>query len=996
MSDIFEAGDGATAVPRSRRVASRRPRALLPTLAIVVALVVLGSVFVEVWTDRLWYQSLGYGSVFSKILWTRVVLFMILGLLFSGAVVGNVILAYRMRPIMLSDGYRNPAIERYQDALDPFRRWVLVALGLMLFLFAGASASGRWKTYMMWRNGVAFGQNDAYFHKDIGFYVFDYPWYRYLLSFGFTVLILSLIAAVATHYLYGAIRLPAKRDKVTTSAQVHLSVLLGLFVALKAVAYYLDRFGLATHEGSLITGITYTDAHAVLPSKNALMIISILCALLFFGNVFRPGWLLPLLGFGLLVLSAVLIGGIWPMIVQRFQVKPSEPDKEAPYIQRNIVATRTAYDLNDVDIQKYPGVTTLTATQLKDEADALPGVRVIDPRLISQAFVQLQQMRGFYTMPDVLDVDRYQLGSDPLPQDVVVSARELNLNGLRGDQRNWNNDHTVYTHGYGLVAGYANKRGVQGHPVWAERNLPATGQLGPFRQQIYFGESEPNYSIVGAPPGSAPVELNIPQISGTGADQNSTYVGNGGVGVGSTFRQILYSAKFWDSSVLLSERVNADSRVIYNRDPLMMVKKVAPWLSIDGDPYPAVVDGHLKWLMDGFTTSAHYPMSDLVDLRTATSDSLTPENAVAGQPSDKVNYIRNSAKVTVDAYTGAVKIYQWDTSDPILATWMKAFPGVVSLKSDISPDLLAHFRYPEDLFKVQRQVLSRYHVVQASTFYSGSSNWTVPEDPTDISSHQAQPPFYMTVQLPGKDPQFSLSSVYVPKSRSNLASFVSVDADASSEDYGKITVLELPSDNTVDGPGQMSNQLTNDPAVTRSLLPFSRTGTRVLRGNLLTLPLGGEMLYAQPVYTYGSGTGSFPILQFVTVALGDRIGIGTTFDQAVARALDVSTPPRPPDGGGNPPPTGGGGGGGGGNQTVEQQITAYLANAQAAFATAQADLQRGDLGAYQKANADGVFWLNKAIQLRNQTANAPTTPTAPTTPSGSGPTPPASPAAPSG
>ncbi len=990
MSDIFEAGEGATAVPpRPRRVASRRPRALLPTLAIVVALVVLGTLFVEIWTDRLWYQSVGYGSVFSKILWTRIALFMILGLLFSGVVVGNVILAYRMRPILLSDGYRNPTIERYQDAVDPFRRWILVGLGLMLFLFAGASASGRWKTFMLWRNGVPFNQQDVYFHKDIGFYVFDYPWYRYLLSFAFTILVLSILAALATHYLYAAIRLPAKRDKVTTSAQVHLSVLLGLFVALKAVAYYLDRFGLASHDGSLITGITYTDAHAVLPSKNALMIISIICALLFFGNVVRPGWLLPLLGFGLLVLSAILIGGIWPLIVQRFQVKPSEPDKEGPYIQNNIIATRNAYDLNNVQVSHYPGVSALTAQQLKGEADALPGVRVIDPRLVSGAFVQLQQMRGFYTMPQVLDVDRYQLGTDPLPQDVIVSARELNLNGLPVSQRNWNNDHTVYTHGYGIVAAYANKRGVQGHPVWAERNLPARGQLGSFRQQIYFGENEPDYSIVGAPAGTPPVELNIPQISGSGADQSSTYTGSGGVGIGSTFRQLLYSAKFWDSSVVLSERVNSDSRVIYDRDPLTRVEKVAPWLAIDGNPYPAVVDGHLQWIMDGFTTSASYPMSNLINLNTATSDSLTPENAVAGQPTDKINYIRNSAKVTVDAYTGEVKIYQWDQSDPILQTWMKAFPGVVSPKSEISPDLLAHLRYPEDLFKVQRQVLSTYHVQQASTFYSGSGNWSVPEDPTDITSHESQPPYYMTLQLPGESPQFSLSSVYVPKSRSNLASFISVNADASSPDFGKISVLELPSDNTVDGPGQMSNQLNNDPAVTRSLLPYSRTGTKVLRGNLLTLPLGNEMLYAQPVYTYRAGTGSFPILQYVTVALGDKIGVGTTFDQAIARALNVTTTP-PPTGGGNPPP-GGSGGNGGGKQSVEQKISTYLANAQAAFAQAQRDLQSGDLGAYQKDNGDGVFWLNKAVQLRNQT-NLATSPASPSGPTGSkSPTAPASP-----
>jgi uncharacterized protein len=982
MSEAFGADEGAAAPIRPRRAVSRRPRALLPTLAIVVVLVVLASFFVEIWTSRLWFQSLGFGSVFGTILRTRVVLFLIFGLVFAAAIVGNVILAYRLRPILLSDDYRNPTIERYQDAVDPYRRWIVVGLGVTFFLFAGASAAGRWKTYLLWRNAVSWGQGDVYFHKDIGFYVFGYPWYRYLLSFGFTVLVFSIIVAGVTHYLYGAIRLPAKRNRVTNAAQIHLSILLGLFVSLKAVAYWLDRYGLAIHKGSLITGITYTDVHAVIPSKNVLMIISIISALLFFGNVFRPGWLLPLLGFGLLVLSAILIGGIWPMIVQRFQVKPSEPNKEGQYIARNITATRDAYGLDGVQIKQYPGVTSLTPSQLKTAAGNLPGVRVIDPRLVSQAFVQLQQMRGFYTMPDVLDVDRYQIGAGT-PQDVIVSARELNLNGLRGDQRNWNNDHTVYTHGFGVVAAYADRRGTTGQPVWAEKNLPARGQLGPFHQQIYFGESEPDYSIVGSPPNTPPVELNIPQIGGTSKDQSSTYSGNGGVGLGSTFRRLLYAAKFWDSSILLSQRVNPDSRLIYNRDPLTMVKKVAPWLAVDGDPYPAVVDHHLVWIMDGFTTSADYPMSALIDLNRATSDSLTPENAVAGQPSDTINYIRNSVKVTVDAYSGKVTLYQWDQQDPILRTWMNAFPGVVTPKSQISAELLAHLRYPEDLFKVQRQVLSTYHVTDASIFYSGAENWRVPEDPTDSVSNQAQPPFYLTVQMPGAPPEFSLSSVYVPQSRSNLASFMTVDANPRSAGYGKITVLQLPSDTTVAGPGQMFNQLKNDSNVTRQLLPYERSGTQVLRGNLLTLPLGNEMLYAQPVYTFGKGTASYPLLQFVTVAIGNRIGIGKSFDAAVSRALGVAAGPP---GGGGPPPTGGGNGGGkngNGGQSVDQQITSLLAQSRAAFDAAQAALQNGDLAGYQEKNAEGLDLLNQAIALRNSQTHATTTPG---TPTGSSPT----------
>ena len=343
-----------------------------------------------------------------------------------------------------------------------------------------------------------------------------------------------------------------------------------------------------------------------------------------------------------------------------------------------------------------------------------------------------------------------------------------------------------------------------------------------------------------------------------------------------------------------------------------MVKKIAPWLAIDGDPYPAVVDHRLVWIMDGFTTSADYPMSDLVDLNQATSDSLTPENAVAGQPSDKINYIRNSAKMTVDAYSGKVTIYQWDEQGPDPEDLDEGVPRSRDAEGPRSrADLLAHLRYPEDLFKVQRQVLSTYHVTDAQIFYGGSENWRVPEDPTDISNKEAQPPYYQTTQLPGEaDPQFSLSSVYVPNGRSNLASFVSVNANPASPDYGKITLLELPSQNTVAGPGQMANQLRNDPNVTSLLLKYERSGTKVLRGNLLTLPLGDAMLYAQPVYTFGSGTASYPLLQFVTVAIGNRIGIGKSFDAAVAKALGIA---RAPPGGGQQPPPGGGNGGNGGN-----------------------------------------------------------------------------------
>ncbi|HET7172979.1 MAG TPA: UPF0182 family protein [Nocardioidaceae bacterium] len=976
MSSAAAGAGGRPRRTRGPRLPSRRPRALLPAVVSVIALVVAISIFVEVYTSRLWFGSLGYSGVFSKILLTRIGLFVVFGAFFALLTVGNVYLAYRLRPVMVSETQRNPTMERYQDALYPYRGWAVGVLGAILFLFSGASGAGHWQSYLLWRNGVPFGQRDVYFHRDIGFFVFSYPWYRYLLDFVFTALVIAIIATAVTHYLYGGIRLHAKGERVAAATQVQLSVLVGSFVALKAVAYWLDKFGLAVSGGRLITGITYTDVHAVLPSKNVLMIISIICALLFFSNIFRPGWLLPGIGLGLLILSAILIGGIWPLIVQYFFVRPSEADKEAQYIAKNIAATRAAYGIADVKVRDYPGSSSLSAQQLKVKAAGLPGVRLIDPKLVSKAFENLQQMRGFYTMPDVLDVDRYQVGSDRTPQDVVIAARELDLNGLQPSQQNWNNEHTVYTHGYGLVAAFGDRRAPNGDPVWAEGNLPSTGDLGRFQQQIYFGESEPDYSIVGAPPGTPPVEINIPSVGNKQHDQYSTYRGTGGVPIGSTFRKLIYAAKFWNSSILLSGRVNADSRIIYDRSPRMMVNQVAPWLTLDGDVYPAVVNGRLDWIVDGYTTSVDYPQSQIVDLGQATSDALTSEQAIAGHQADNINYVRNSVKAVVDAYDGSVTLYQWDAKDPILRAWMRAFPGLVKPKSAIPAALAAHLRYPEDLFKVQRQVLSTYHVTDPRTFYSGSENWKVPPDPS-AGDGVAQPPFYMTVQLPRQTTHFALSGVFVPLNRQNLASFVSVNSDPTSGHYGQMTVLQLPADNTVPGPAQMANVLSNNATVTRLLLPFSRQDAQVLKGNLLTVPLGGEMLYAQPIYTYRGGAGSYPILQYVAVSVGQQVGIGRSFDQALDRALGLGTPVGTQPGGGSgngnggttPPGSGNGTGQGSqgrqGSQTKAQLEKRYLANAMSAFAAAQSALEQGDLGGYQADNQRGYQWLQKLQALVN-------------------------------
>ena len=945
MSDIF-----GTPRPRPQNPrAEHRRKVLVPTLVTLAALLLIGSIFTGIWTDRLWYKSVGFSDVFSTMIGTRILLFLVFGLIFGLVVLANLILAFRLRPASVPMRRDDPAY-RYREALTPIVRPVAIAASLLLTAIAGSVAAGQWEMFQMWRNGTSFGTKDPHFGKDIGFYVFDYPWLRFLTSYGFALIVITTLAVIFVNYVYGGLRIAGRGPKFTRGAQVHLSVLIGIGVLLRAVSYWLDRFGLAIGGGGLFDGIGYTDAHARIPSKNILIAVAIVCALLFFSSVFLKGWMLPGIGLGLLALTSILIGGIWPAVMQSFQVKPSEPDKEAPYIGRNIEATRSAFDVSGVQVDNYTAKTSLTPEELTQSAESRVSSRLLDPTLIAPAFEQLQQVRGYYAVPETLDVDRYKIGDNKQPQDIIIAARELNLNGLQASQRNWANDHTIYTHGYGVIAARGNERGAQGQPVWVEKDIPPTGELDlKTEPRIYFGEQSPDYSIVGRPSGATPIEVDIPRGGGVAADSGkpnatqNTYEGKGGVPIGNFFNKALYAFKFGEPNIVLSSRVNSNSKILYDREPRDRVNKVAPWLTVDGDPYPAVVNGKVVWIVDGFTTSNSYPYSERRSLDEATSDSLTGNGAQAVLPRDQVNYMRNSVKAVVDAGDGSVDLYQWDTKDPVLKTWMKVFPGVVKEKSEISAGLLQHLRYPVDLFKVQRDVLSRYHVTDAQTFYEDGERWKVPEDPAATGS-KLQPPYYLSITQPGEDtPNFSLTSVYLPNSRQNLASFVSVNSEASDKkNYGKFQILQLPSDTQIPGPNQMSNQFDSDKGVSQALLQYQQSkSTTIQYGNLLTLPVGNGLLYVQPVYIKRSAEqGAYPVLQFVIASFGDDVGFGQSLDQAlrVAQGLepgtagDDETPTTTPPASGDDPKT-----------TAE-----LLAQASDSYNKAQDALKKGDLATYQK------------------------------------------------
>ena len=928
-----------------------------PLTLTIVILVVLSGVLLSLsgfYADWLWFKSVDFTSVWTTVLTTKIFLFVIAGLLTSSIILLNIIIAYKRRPLYVPLSIEADNLERYRAQIEPIKRWVVLALAVGLFYFAGTSGSAMWESWLLFKNSTSFGVKDPQFNMDISFFAFKLPFYQTMIAWAISTLILSIIAAAVVHYLYGGIRLQVQEDRTTVAARVQLSVLLGGVVLMKAVAYWFDRYQLALKESKLITGLTYTDVNATLPAKAILAAIAVVCALLFFANIIRRSWVLPAAGTALLVVSSVLIAGIYPGAIQQFQVKPSESSKEAPFIQRNIDATRSAYGLDNVAISDYQATVATNTGQLADDAATIANIRLMDPNVLSATFRQLQQIRPYYSFPESLDIDRYTV--DGVKRDVVIAVRELNIEG--NPSRNWINDHLVYTHGFGLVAAYGNDRDIDGKPKFAVGNLPPTGALGKFEPRVYFGENVPNYSIIGGVKTETPVEFDYPDDTSPNGQRNYTYTGSGGVPVGSLLHKVIFALKYQEQRILLSNLINKDSKILFERNPRDRVAKVAPWLTLDGDPYPALVDGKIMWIIDGFTTSAGYPYSRQSVLSNVIAD-IPSSAAIGTQRNRTVNYIRNSVKATVDAYNGTVTLYEWNEKDPVLKTWAKAFPNTIKPKSEISAQLLEHIRYPEDLFRVQREILSSYHVKTAEAFYGGQDFWRIPRDPSTFGANaSAQPPYYLTLQMPGtKKPVFSLTTPFVPRGgRENLSAFAVVNSDPG-PDYGKISVLQLPRNTNIAGPSQVASNFEAKPEVANSLSLLRRGGSDVVLGNLLTLPVGGGLLYVQPVYVRAtSNTAAYPLLQKVLVSFGDQIG----YDDTLKGALDQVF------GGNSGTVAGGSSSGTAGQTSTNSSLANSLASAKQAYADGLAALAKGDFAAYDKAQKRLKSALDAAINAQNK------------------------------
>jgi uncharacterized membrane protein (UPF0182 family) len=947
---------------------SRRGRITVVVLAVVFLLFTLLDRVVDAWTDWLWFSEVRYTQVFTGVLVTRLVLFLLFGLGMGLFVAANMYLAYRLRPLLRPHSAEQHTLERYRMVLVPrFGTWITV-VAVIVGLFAGLSAQGHWKDWMLFANSQPFGVTDPQYHVDISFYVFEYPFWRYLLAAGFTATVVAVLGALGVHYLFGGVRLQGAGDRMTAQARAHLTALIAVFVLLKAVAYYLDRRGLllGRNESVDIYGAGYTDVNALLPAKEILAWISVVvaAAIVVFSNAFMRNIVWPAMSLGLLVISAVAIGGIYPAAVQSFTVRPSPLTKESTYIKRSIDATRQAYGLSGVQVINYAGNATKPPADLASEPDTVPNIRVLDPAVVSDTYTQLQQVRGFYDFGEKLDIDRYTLGGHT--QDYVVGVREINYSKLTTQQSNWQNRHTVYTHGYGFVSAPANKLVCDGQPFFSSGFLKVSDtssacvsdtDLIPANQpRIYYGERMSEYAIAGKTSGGQNAEFDRPSISGS--DEYFTYDGTGGVDIGSYGRRLLYALKYRETNFLLSSVFNGNSKLLYIRDPRERVEKVAPFLTMDGDPYPAVVGGRITWVLDGYTTASTYPYAQRINLQTATSDALTNVGTFA-QAREEINYLRNSVKATVDAYTGQVTLYSFDDSDPVLKAWNKAFGGkLIKPRSAIPTDLQAHLRYPEDQFKVQRDLLAKFHVTDPKQFFSGQDFWDVPIDPAREASGLKQPPYYLVARFPGQDKTtFQLTAAAVPKSRQNLAALITGYYDDSGRP--KLAALQLPDDTAIQGPIQVQTKLTTNQAARQDLTFYQSANSTVKFGNLLSLPLGGGMLYVEPLYVQPGGPNSYPLMKKVLLNYGEFVVDATDLQSGIQQLVTQATGQQPPPANNNQPPPSSGG-----------QNSGALASAAAALDKAIADLktaqQSGDPEQWGKA----VKALNDAVKAWQDASKA--------------------------
>ena len=943
-----------------RRPSSGRLPLVLAALVVLALLLFASTGF---YTDVLWFREVGIASV----LWTSISAQLATGAavgLFVGIVVyANLLLAGRMASaygfFRIEDAERRDPLDRYRMLLNPYLKWLRLAVGIAVGLLAGLGASSSWQTFALYLNRVSFGEEDPQFGRDIGFYMFELPFFNLILDWAWFAIVAALVVSVIAHYFHGSIQPEAGLAGISSGVMAHVSVLLGLLALVKAVQYYLGTFGLNFSPRGVVTGASYTDVNAQLPALRLLAIISIISAILFIANIRFRRISLPLAAVGIWVLTAVLAGAIWPAFVQRFSVEPQEASRERPYIERNIEATRAGYGL-DIESRPFSGSGDLEAEDIEENETLLSNVRVWDPDVLQRVYNQLQAITPFYTFPDV-DVDRYEVDGDM--RQVLLSGRELSIGDLT-EGASWQNQHLIYTHGYGLVASLANESTTTGQPSYLLRDLPGTESRDTpdfelDEPGIYYGENyeDSEYSIVN----TNQAEIDY-QGEGEEATVRSNYEGEGGIPMGGFVRRLAFAVRERDFNMVLSDDIQEDSRIMLYKNVRERVRRAAPFLHLDDDPYIAAIDGGLKWILDGYTTSNFYPYSQRYDL-----DEIVPTTQ-SGALEGQVNYLRNSVKVVVDAYDGTMDFYIVDDDDPMIEAWHKTFPDLFT-DEEPSLEIQEHFRYPEDLLLAQSEVYLRYHVTDPLTFYSGNDEWAI----ATISSASELPvtPTYLLISLPGEDgEEFVLTRQFTPRGRNNMnAIFV---ARSDPENYGELLTLDFPSNSTIQGPSQIRNIINQNEDISQLITLLTNQGSEISFGSLVNLPINDSILYVQPLFieaasgatqtTEGTtgGGGGIPELQTVILVYKDQVLRGDSLDDALAELFELDAPDEvPPPEAGEPED---------GEQPTDPEppsgdLQAIVDEAGEVYADAQQALSDGDFETYGRLIEELGTLIEQAEEL---------------------------------
>lgn len=945
------------------------------------------------WTTYLWFEELGITSVWKGVLGSKIILVVVFTAIFFALLFANLVIADRLAPRFRAIGPEDELVQRYRQVVGPHAGKVRVGVSLLFALLAGTGVSAQWHNWLLFRNAVDFGVKDPQFGRDVGYFVFRLPFLSFLVDWAFVAVVIVAVVTVVAHYLNGGIRMQAPMQRVTPQVKAHVSVLLACLALIKAVGYYYQRFELSFSSRGVVDGATYSDVKAQLPALELLVIISVAAALMLFYNIRRKGWALPVIGVGLWALISVVVGAIVPAFVQKFTVEPSELARERVYIERNIKATRAALNLDSVEEVPFSYNETLTAAELAGNAETVRNVRLWDPLYVEDTFQKLQEIRSYYRFNDV-DIDRYQL--EGRTTQTIVSARELNSSDL--PSQSWVNRHLSFTHGFGALVAPANAVTSDGQPNFTLKDIPPAGTPKLEQPRIYYGENTGGYAVVK----TKQREIDF-QEQQKGTTRFSTYGGTGGVRLSSFLRRAAFALRFADVNMLISSLLTPESRAIFIRDIGDRVRTAAPFLRYDADPYPVVVGGKLLWVQDAYTTTSRYPYA-----QRAQNDRVPSGSGL----NVGFNYARNSVKVVTDAFNGTMTFYVVDDKDPIIKAYQKAFPDLFTPGREISAELRSHLRYPEDLFRVQTNMYSRYHITDAAEFYNAGDAWDISQDPgsgspaasnaapTSTVAPTAAPgalvsgakgrrmdPTYLLLRLPGDEAEsFLILQPFVPRSQGdrqqNLSAFMVAKSDPGQ--YGKLKAFVMPRGEQIDGPALVDARAAAETEISREITLLNQQGSEVKLGNVQVIPIETSLLYVRPLYVQ-SARNPLPEFKRAIVVFGNKAVIGNTLAEALTKVFGAApeTLEEVP-GEAAPPPTVPGGTTPGGT-TDTATVQRLLGEAQAAYDAAQAALKAGDLAEYQKQITTVGDRVKQAQQATGSSPPASTT-TVPAATTTTGPT----------